>query len=98
MGLFYKTPTDLKQLESMVLAVGQQIAMIGKGIDTGPVLQDMLPDVVALMRQECNRLVAEGRENELKALQKHLLSVGRYMDNGPYNRMYAPFVREHLTV
>lgn len=96
MGLFYKTPVDLKQLESMVLAVGQQMALMGKGLDTAAVLEDMLPDTVELMQRESARLIAAGREKELKVFRKNLLSVGKYMDNGPYNRMFAPFVRDNL--
>lgn len=97
MGFFYKLPDDLKQLESMVLAVGQEMAAFGKGSGRPEILEDMLPDTVSLMQSESSRLFADGRSKDLKELRKHLLSVGKYMDNTSYNRLYYPFVRDNLS-
>lgn len=96
MGLFYNVPNDLKNLESMVMAVGQEMAMQGKGYDTSAILADMMPDTISLMRSESARLAREGRAKDLAQLKKHLLGVGKFMDNAPYNRMFAPFVRDNL--
>ena len=96
MGLFYSVPSDLKGLEAMIMAVGQEMAMQGNGYDRSDVLDDMLPDTIGLMHSESARLLAEGRSTDLAKFRKHLLGVGKFMDNAPYNRMFAPFVRENL--
>lgn len=97
MGLFYKTPNDLKELESLVLAVGQEMDAMGRGRGNAAVLDQVLLETTARMHTERDRLLAGGRNGDLKAFRKHLLSVGKFMDNGPYNQMYEPWLRKHLS-
>jgi hypothetical protein len=96
MGLFYKTPEDLKQVETLVLAAGQQMALMGKGYGNPGLLDELAAEATAAATAARDRLMAEGRDKDLKAFRKHLLSVGGYMDNAPYNQLFMPFVNQSL--
>jgi hypothetical protein len=96
MGIFYKTPSDLVHLETLVGAAGQEMALVPRGYANPDVLNDLTSLAAEEAAIQRGRLIAEGREKDLKAFRKHLLYVGGYMDNGPFNQLYAPFVRDHL--
>jgi len=97
MGLFYKTPADLKELESLILAVGREMAAMGRGVGNPAVLDEMLLETTARMHSERDRLLSGGRASDLKAFRKHLMSAGTFMDNAPYNQLYEPWLRKHLS-
>jgi hypothetical protein len=95
MGLFYKVPQDLKSLESLIMAMGQEIASRGKGYGTPGLLeQEYIPEVSRQWSENRVRLTNEGREGELAGLRKHVLKVGTFMDNAAYNRGFRPIVLE----
>lgn len=97
MGLFYKTPPDLEPTYSAIMAAAQEIATRASGYGTpGYLEQELLPRAETAMQESRARLLAEGRDKDLKAFRKHVLSVGRFMDNGPYNRVFYPLVKENL--
>jgi hypothetical protein len=97
MGLFYKTPPELESTFRAVMGLAGEIAIRGKGHGTpGYLEQELLPRAIAETQAARTRLLAAGRAQDLKRFRKHLLSVGGFMDNGPYNRMFLPFVNEHL--
>ncbi len=97
MGLFYKTPPDLRPTQEAVMAAAQEIAIRGKGYGTpGFLEEELLPRALDAMHKTRTELLASGREKDLKAFRKHLLGVGGFMDNGPYNKVFAPLVRDNL--
>lgn len=93
MAIFYKTPPDLQPTFDAVMAAAREIAIRGKGYGTpGFLEEELLPRALTAMHDSRTRLLSEGREKDLKAFRKRLLSVGSFMDNGPYNRSFAPLV------
>ena len=96
MPLFYKVSGELKTLEAMISAVGGEMAALAGGRGRSDVLEDMLPDTLALMRSESERLRSEGGGTEVGSFRKHMRSVGKYMANAPYNVFYAPLLRDNL--
>ena len=97
MGLFYTTPADLKETEDFVMMVSQEIAIRGKGYGTAGLLEEYMPEAVRMLRACRDRLRAEGRDKDLKDFGKHLLRVGKYMDNGPYNHGFYPLIKNNLS-
>ncbi len=96
MGLFYKPSEDLAPVYNDVMAAAQQISLRAKGCDTPGYLEELMPRAIMSM-QECRaRLLAEGRDADLKRFRKYLLSVGKFMDNGPYNHVFYPLVNDSL--
>jgi hypothetical protein len=93
-GLFYSVPPDLKGVESIILAAGQQISLRSKGASIPGLANELMTEAADQMQQIRERLSSEGRLDELKRFRKHLLKVGGYMDNGPFNHIYRPFVCE----
>ncbi len=95
MGLFYRTPTDLKDLENCMMALAQEIAIRGKGYGTPGFLEEELqPTVIRSWTEARERLAAEGRSDDLKRLRKSVLKTGTFMDNGPYNHVFRPLILE----
>ena len=94
--LFYKPSEDLAPVYNEVMAAAQQIAARAGGYGTPGYLEELMPRAIMSM-QECRaRLLAEGRDADLKRFRKYLLSMGKFMDNGPYNRVFYLLVNDNL--
>lgn len=79
------------------MAAAQEIALRAKGLGSPGYLEgELLPRAEQAMQPSSARLRSEGRDKDLKSFRKHVLSVGRFMDNGRYNQVFLPFVKENL--
>jgi len=96
MPFFYKTPADLSELESFVMRVASEIALRAMGGGSPGYLEEMMAEVIVEMDAARVRLTSEGRQGDLKAFRKHLLHLGSFMDNAPYNHVFLPLLEAHL--
>jgi hypothetical protein len=89
MGLFYRVPEDLKQLETMIGSLALFFANRGTP-------QGLIDETAAEVAQEAararSRLQSEGRYDEIRKLRKCVLKTWSVMDNRPYNRVFIPFI------
>ena len=99
MGLFSKT--DLSDCRSVLDAVqdyARQVAFYGRGVGDQELLEESAQRASGEMSFARERLSAEGRFKDLKALEKQLLNAGNYIDNGAYNSYYSPLIWKCLGV
>lgn len=91
MGLFYRVPADLEDIDGRV----QHLLMtIAEGDRSTPgMLEDIMPEVSAELVAAMNRLRAEGRADEVKRYKKHLMKVATFMDNSLYNHVFYPWIK-----
>ena len=96
MGLFYKVPPYIEPVYSSISSVMSQVSLTAKGYETPGFLEELMPEAELQMHAARERLITEGREKALGDFRKHVLKVGRVMDNAPYNRIFRPWIMEHL--
>lgn len=92
MGLFYRVPADLEDVNGRVQHLLHVIAGAGESTPPG-MLEDIMPEVSAELVAAMNRLRAEGRADEVKRYKKHVMKVATFMDNGHYNHVFYPWIK-----
>lgn len=91
MGLFYRVPDDLKNLELMISGLAQHVA--GAGTFTPPGLVEELSEEVSQEAARVrSRLNSAGRNEDIRKLRRHVLNTARFMDNRLYNKLFTPFI------
>jgi hypothetical protein len=95
-GLFSRFPDDLEAVREAVRPAAMQMALRGKGVYDPDVFNELVASAEQELRRTRATLEKAGRRDDVKKLLKRLLSDGTWMDTPPYNRMYAPFLRDCL--
>ena len=92
----YTPAEDLLECQALLSKTSREIYLASRNGESTIYRDELVTQASQCLRECREKLLAQGRADELDRFAKHLYKVGVMDDNRPYRAQYVPLIKAHL--